>query len=192
MLSKIFAFRVSESDSRFFEQFGALSQRFQERELLKVESKSETEGAEEAAGLAQQARGEDHGDAGRGEGDGREVSNGKSLNGFEDTEEHQAAQESLAGDEEPRLGVSEPHKAGAVPHNDGAHCRQLETAAEEEELPGGHSGGLDIEQLYQSVARQEMKVYIRQTGRVSYQQVKHSPQRIAKTQPQPGASERVL
>ena len=48
MLSKIFAFRVSESDSRFFEQFGALSQRFQERELLKVESKSETEGAEEA------------------------------------------------------------------------------------------------------------------------------------------------
>ena len=40
----ILSFRVPESDSRFFEQFGALSQRFQERELLKVECKSSEEG----------------------------------------------------------------------------------------------------------------------------------------------------
>ena len=42
----ILSFRVSESDSRFFEQFGALSQRFQERELLAVEDRSGEEGGE--------------------------------------------------------------------------------------------------------------------------------------------------
>ena len=33
-------FRVSESDRRFFEQFGLLSQRFEERDLLNVDSKT--------------------------------------------------------------------------------------------------------------------------------------------------------
>ena len=35
---------MPESDSRFFEQFVALCQRFQERELLKVESRTGKEG----------------------------------------------------------------------------------------------------------------------------------------------------
>ena len=40
-------FRVSESDRRFFEQFGLLSQRFKERDLLNVDSKSPEPGEEE-------------------------------------------------------------------------------------------------------------------------------------------------
>ena len=41
---------MSESDRRFFEQFGLLSQRFKERDLLKVESKTSEPEEEEQRG----------------------------------------------------------------------------------------------------------------------------------------------
>ena len=112
-------------------------------------------GPVEAAPLPQQAGGQQHRDGGGREGDGGEVSYGKSLDGSEDTEEHETAQHCLAGDEQPGLQVREGEEAGALADDGRGDHRHLQAAPEQEQLPGAHQHRGNIEQLDGGVTRED-------------------------------------
>ena len=110
----------------------------------------------EAAGLPEETGGQQHGDGGRGEGDGGEVSDGKSLYGSEDAEEHEAAQDCLAGDEQAGPQVREGEETGGGGgEDDGGDDRHLQTTPEQQELPGTDWHRADIYQLDGGVTRRE-------------------------------------